>query len=346
MAGTFAVGPIEAASGGGGGGPSVPFTFTAPLERQVVQRHPSTQLGTIPIAGVTAAGLSAIARATPVDGFSGTQTAWQFVSVTTGEVDGSIEALPGWYTVEIKVYGSSGQYLSNATSDVVGVGDVFITAGQSNAANYAEPLNVSVPVSPIVVCRGIAPGDTWRVAVDPQPTAGGTHSSPWPLLGDLIVDETSFPVAFVSVAVPNTAIADWTPGSANFDKIIAALGLFEGPNGFKALLWDQGENDAAISTTQLAYATALISIVTEVRDLAGWEVPCGIATATHPNEATGAGVIAAQEEVSEYAGCFPGADTDSLDNTFRYDNVHFNTTTGTPAVAELWYDAIESNLGL
>lgn len=215
---------------------------------------------------------------------------------------------------------------------------VFITAGQSNAANYAKPLDTSVP-GPLVTSRGLTSG--FSQAFDPQPTADNTFSSPWPRLGDALVAQTGRPVQFLSVGVGNTWIADWVPGTANYQLIKSAMLLFANGKGFTGFLWHQGENDASSGTSQADYTTALQSIINQIRIDAGWEVPCGIAIATHPNEVTGAGVAAAQLAVgSSYPHCFKGADTDTLGNSYRYDTVHFNTTTGTEAHAALWATAI------
>lgn len=220
---------------------------------------------------------------------------------------------------------------------------IFLTAGQSNATNFAKPLDVSVP-GPLVTARGLTQG--FAQAFDPQPTADNVFSSPWPRLGDALVAKTGRPVKFLSVGVGNTQISEWVPGTPNYQRITDAINLFNG-KGFTAFLWHQGENDAAFGTTQAAYTAALKSIIDQIRTDAGWTVPCGIAVATHPNEATGAGVSAAQIAVgTTYLNCFQGANTDTLDNTYRYDNTHFNTTIGTEAHANLWYQAIVAKFGL
>lgn len=222
---------------------------------------------------------------------------------------------------------------------------VFITAGQSNAANYAKPLDTSVP-GVNVLASGLT-GPTFSQAFDPQPVADNTFSSPWPRLGDALYARTGRRIKFISVGQGNTQISQWVPGQANYNKIKSAVQLFP-VNGFTAFLWHQGENDASFGTSQSAYSSALISIINQLRADAGWNAPCGIAIATHPNEATGAGVIAAQTSVgTTYYACFQGANTDTLGNTFRQvDNTHFTTPTGTTAHANLWYNAIVGYFGL
>ncbi len=77
---------------------------------------------------------------------------------------------------------------------------------------------------------------------------------------------------------------------------------------------------------------------------AGQAVPFGVAvTETHPNQATGAGVMAGQAQVAALTNCYTGANPDTLGNTFRYDTVHFNSITGRSAHAGLWYAALLSN---
>lgn len=331
--------PTRSGSAATEGNPTVAFTFTAPLNRQIYQRNPSTLVGTIPISGSTT-GTSAKARVIKIEGEVGTTSAFQNLTVSGGAVSGSILAAPGWYNLEIKIYSGS-TLLSRNILPQVGVGDIFITAGQSNFANYYATLTTANP-NDKVNARGITGGTPWQRAADPQPGPDNTNSSVFPKLGDLITARTTYPVGFISVAQGNTAVVDWIPGTANYTKIHTAITTYlSGANAFRAFLWHQGENDGAFSTTQGNYTSRLQLIIDEIRADAGWQVPCLIAKATHPNEVAGAGVILAQVAVgTTYLGCFAGANTDSLDDTYRSDGVHFNATTGRNAHAQLWYDAL------
>lgn len=219
--------------------------------------------------------------------------------------------------------------------------DIIITAGQSNFANFYTPLNVTPP-DPAVSCRGYLANQEFRTAYDPQLGCDGSASSVFPVLGNLITAYTSRALGFISLAVSNSRISSWAQGGANYSRFASALTYAPQAN-LLCVLFHNGETDSAFSVTQAAYETGLKSMIDGVRTSAGWQVPFGIALATHPNDATGTGVRAAQQNIgSTYAGCFVGADTDTLNNSYRTDTVHFNSTTGRDAHAALWYTALRT----
>lgn len=217
--------------------------------------------------------------------------------------------------------------------------DIIITAGQSNFANFYTVLNVTPP-DLAVSCRGYTANQGFRNAYDPQLGCDGSASSVFPVLGNLITARTSRELGIISLAVSNSRISSWAQGGANYSRFASAL-QYAPQASLLCVLFHNGETDSAFSVTQADYETGLKSMIDGVRASAGWQVPFGIARATHPNNVTGAGVRAAQQSIgSTYAGCFLGADTDTLNNTYRTDGVHFNSTTGRNAHASLWYDAL------
>ncbi len=312
------------------------FTFTSPLLRQIYQRTPAS-IGSFYILGPTT-GVTAEARANPIGGYSGTDTGFVAIPVHSGFVDGYLPAAAGWYSLEVKTYDGGHVLVDDVTLAKVGIGDIYVTAGQSNAANYYSPFHTSSPNDAV---NARSASVTWQQANDPQPGPDNTLSSVWPTLGNLLFADTTFPVGFVSVGQGNTTVSQWAPGTADYLLLKAAVKLFP-KFGFRMFLWHQGENDASFGTTQASYFNSLQSIIERGRSDAGWDFPCGIANSvTHPNEATGAGTAAGQNQAATtIRGCFSGANTDTLDNTYRYDTVHFQTTTGQAAHAQLWHDAI------
>lgn len=327
--------------GGGGGTPVIPFTFTAPLERQINQRR-SGQCQ-ITLQGTTLTGTVAQAQATPVAA-SGIQTGWQTINIDDTGVNGAITVTPGWYTIEMKIYNGL-TYISNEVSEKVGCGDNIMVSGQSNGTNYYTPDDFTPPAD-MINSRGITAMLPWRLATDPQDSADNTHSSIVPALGALLSAHTGFPVGFISNGLGNTTVNQWIPAGPNYQRIRDSINLFPGKQ-FLTWIWIQGENDAAFSTSQASYYADLRSIGDQINTDAGYVVPCGIPVAeTHPNEVTGAGTIAGQTQMAASTGCYVGANPDSLNNTYRSDTVHFNTTTGQLAHATLWYNSIVSNFGL
>ena len=145
------------------------------------------------------------------DANNGTTTAWQ--TIETGSSGGSFSGvLPnvlagGWYDVEVRSV-MDGHPSSVVTVGRVGVGDVFICAGQSNSANQGTP--AATPVSDRVSARNSVNGNSWVLAADPLPIAEGVMGFVCFRLGDLLVANEEVPVGFVSLARNNSKVIDWT----------------------------------------------------------------------------------------------------------------------------------------
>ena len=147
----------------------------------------------------------------------------------------------------------------------VGVGEVFVVAGQSNSTNYGS--EKQHPKSGLVSSFD---GSTWRLADDPQPGAQdrGQGGSFMPAFGDAVVERYHVPVGIACCGCGATSVRQWLMKGQKIEvrpstdcaiksigpnqwectgqlydgllKRIAALG----PHGFRAVLWHQGESDA------------------------------------------------------------------------------------------------------
>lgn len=217
------------------------------------------------------------------------------------------------------------------------VGEVFIVAGQSNAAGSCATLFAAT--SPLVR-TGLVGDDgrlTWRAGHDPQVLNGG--GSVWPLVGDVLAKRLETPVGFVNVAVGGSSIRDWAPGTPYFERLVMVLRAL-GPQGVRAVLWHQGESDSALTAEE--YATRLTAIIEATRSVVKTEPPLTwvVARASFKDGQTFAGVRDGQRRVWETGLALPGPDTDQLGPDMRQpDQVHFNTA-GTAAAAQLWAAAL------
>jgi hypothetical protein len=168
----------------------------------------------------------------------------------------------GWYGLEIREEGNLGH-----RSQVVkfGVGEIFVVAGQSNSGNYGE---IKQSTKTGLVSAFDFDNNKWQLAIDPQPGAGGRGGSIMPLLGDLLVREFEVPVGIVAYGQGGTSVREWLPQGSRFPNpptvenkvrkindgeweslgkiypgFIERMKVF-GKNGFRAVLWHQGESDA------------------------------------------------------------------------------------------------------
>ncbi|MHC4960592.1 MAG: sialate O-acetylesterase [Planctomycetota bacterium] len=323
--------------------------LTAPKTRAVYQRD-DQNIAMVPVEGTYLEPATAIeARTVVMAGYGGTDTGWQVIDASPGGGFFSA-ALPvsvgGWYSIEVRAFTGS-EYGETASVDKIGVGEVFITSGQSNSANYGSP-----PLTPTHDIVSAWIGGSWRHGYDPQPIAsagGGVQTgSPWSRLGDILVDRFGCPIGFVSVGIGATRVDEWVPGAPTnyYSRIQSAISSM-GVNGMRSILWHQGESDSLASTSAAAYANRLNSIITQSRADAGWDVPWGVALASyHPSStpAQEAPVRTGQELV--IAGdplVFQGADTDDFHNLgYLYDTVHFNAA-GLYEHAKSWERVILKN---
>ncbi|MGQ9898633.1 MAG: sialate O-acetylesterase [Acidobacteriota bacterium] len=155
------------------------------------------------------------------------------------------------------------------------VGEVFIIAGQSNAAGSCATLFSAA--SPLVRTGLVDENGrlTWRFGHDPQVLNGG--GSVWPLVGDLLAQRLEAPIGFINVAVGGSSIRDWAPGTPYFRRLVEVLQTLE-PTGVRAVLWHQGESDSAMAAEE--YATRLTEIIKATRSAIQGTLPVWIIAQT------------------------------------------------------------------
>jgi len=217
----------------------------------------------------------------------------------------------------------NGNQLAIHSIEPVGVGEVFIVAGQSNSANSGD-----APLTPSDARVSTWGPNGWRFGYDPQPAATGNSGSPWPVAGDLLASRYDVPIGFLSVGYGGTPVDRWVPSQNDlFPRISSALDAVE-PNGARAILWHQGENNA-YGTAAEDYARMLGEVVLGSREHAGYQIPWIVARVSFvPNgDPVKMGwIIEGQDAVIEDDPLtFPGPYTDDLNGTqWRYDTIHFN----------------------
>lgn len=321
------------------------------LSRAIFQRD-NRNRADVPVTGTFISGISKVeARAIPRDGGSGTATDWQVIdsNPSGGAYGGNLTLDGGWYDIEVRSYDGS-TLVAESQIERVGVGEVFVIAGQSNSANFGSRL-----LSAADDRVSAFDYNNWRHADDPMPIAGGTGGSPWPVLGDSIAAELDVPVGFISVGQGSTRVDQWLPGATNgpfedplYDRLKDALESL-GPNGARAVLWHQGESDNGPNTSTTSYLSDLTSIISQSRIDAGYDIRWGIAQASyHPGSAEGIqqSVVDAQAIAGSFDPLnFVGALTDELIGSEwrRTDNLHFNEA-GTIEHANRWFDALIENI--
>ncbi len=174
-----------------------------------------------------------------------------------------------------------------ATVGTVGIGDIYVIAGQSNAVGQVSTNQTAFHQSLVATTFGL--NYVWAAATDPlasstgqvdsvpnngtynnggQPSGyGGTY---WMALATSLMASTGVPVAFIMTAQDGAGLASaqsgtgyqWVPipGSRDRTKLYGAMvyrALQSG--GVKGVLWHLGETDAINGVSQAAHASALIA---------------------------------------------------------------------------------------
>ncbi len=303
--------------------------LSSPEPHQIVQRQ-EDNIGTIPISGTMNIACDFIeARVVPIEMFSDNSIESDWITIVESEKStgstffGLMEVEAGWYDLEIRI-SNNGSLVDNFTVSPIGVGEVFITAGQSNSANHGDP--VLSPSDPRVSAWGDESG--WQFATDPQPIATGGGGTPWPVLGDMLVERYNVPVGFISVGWGGTAVSQWTPEGGLFDRIILALDEV-GFMGVRAVLWHQGESDMVGGTSTEDYIDTLNEVITASRIEAGWQLPWIVARASYipgyDDENLERIVSAQQAVIDSDPYTYEGPYTDNLTGEeWRWDTVHFS----------------------
>ena len=252
----------------------------------------------------------------------------------------------GWYKLDVRLRTggeSTGAKIIAAGSVLpIGVGEVFVVAGQSYAeGTNDERLRVEDKFGRVVAFDLVK--GTWQVAHDPIPNKADGGSI-WPPLGDLLVPTARVPIAFVNVAVGGTASRQWMPGEKLYEDLKAA-GLKIGR--FRAVLWQQGESDVIEDISTETYVKRLTTIRGELIKSWGFEPAWLPAKSTlHPTVYNFPDreqrIREAIDQLWQTTGFRPGPDTDILANENRggpQTRRHFSGI-GQRRAALLWFNAV------
>ncbi|MCK4324584.1 MAG: hypothetical protein KAW89_08650, partial [Armatimonadetes bacterium] len=236
----------------------------------------------------------------------------------TGEVTA---AAGGWYELQVRVQAGDDDP-ATATVPHIGIGEIFITAGQSQTANRN---NCHAPEDDRVVTFD---GQGWRPAYDPQPGNNGDGGTPWPHLGDMLARSLQMPIGFACRAVGGTPSSFWLPGAEGYQGIKTVAQQL-GRNGARAVLWHQGESDVVQGTSAEAYADNLTRTINQFKEDAGYDIPWVVAVASFMLNATPEAmqqVASGQRLLWQRGLALPGPTTDDLlGPVYRVpDQLHLN----------------------
>jgi len=345
------------------------LTLSSPTDYQVVQRTSGNEASIViagKLDGVEAPATDLEARLI-TDGEAGP---WQLLParINNGGFTAALTApAGGWQRLEVRALAGD-QPLGEASVEHVGIGEVFVVAGQSNSANHGEEKQRSM--TGLVASFD---GARWQVAHDPQPGASGGGGSLIPPFGDAMARTFGVPIGIVACGIGATSVREWLPRGAKFPHPPTIEGNVQrrpdggweskgeiynaflarlvplGPRGFRAVLWHQGESDAnqrdAVRTLPGAlYREFLEKVIVDSRRAIGWEAPWFVAQVSYhvPGDEASPEIRAAQAALWTDRVALEGPDSDALKGDLREaggQGVHFSGP-GLRAHAARWVDKV------
>lgn len=318
------------------------IAITTPTAYRTFQRN-SSGLANIAITGTyvgTPSGIEARWN-------GGTWTAMGTVS--GGNFSGTLSnQTQGQGTLEVRFTNDTG---ISASSAYVGIGDVFIVAGQSNASGYGTN-NQSYSHATLKATM-LGNDYNWKELVDPTDSkinqvdsvsaeTGTPGGSVWPLLATLFMANQGVPCAFVPCAWGGADVLSWQPGANHEDRttLYGSMNYRAIQTGVKVVLLHLGERDALIGTSQATYNSLLDSFANAVNTDSSVKVmACKLQNCTDRDETAVNAAIA--EAWGDNSNVLTGPDFSDI--TPSVDGLHFKTDAELQEAADRWWATLQES---
>lgn len=356
------------------------ISVSFPTNRIVFQRN-NENIGFVNIIGNYSEEIDKVeAKLTPIIEGQGVETDWAVVQEKpkAGYFAGKIQGQGGWYKLEIRAV-KNNITLQTISIEKVGIGEVFIALGQSNAQgipNYGAKGATDDRVNAInfqnTEVLDPLPENLNFVQLSENVNVAPQGDGPWCYgeLGDRLVRRLNVPVAFFNEGLLLVSVINWresAEGKPTFNFVLDVGGRFQLPNGLpyvnlkntlqyygalmgvRSLLWIQGETDNSPNRLSAdAYSTNLQRVIDISRndfdENLTWMVARTSVTYLAPSNSE---IIGGQDRVINTSGnnVFAGPFTDNLQIP-RIDNVHFQNVSGNMGIsllAENWDKSLDDN---
>ncbi|GGD59868.1 hypothetical protein GCM10011514_24800 [Emticicia aquatilis] len=344
--------------------------ITFPVSRIVFQRNNQNQ-ATVNIAGSYFQQLDKVeARAVPVWGGQGTETGWNAVQEfkNNGIFSGTIQLNGGWYNIEVRGI-LNGNIITTSTLERVGVGEVFIVAGQSNAQGDQGYSGATIGatddrVSTINYYDPALNEDNLPFQFSQM--GNNTKMAPynyvpwfWAKLGDKLAQRLNVPVLFYGAALGGLSCEVWRRSAEGQDlrqelptfvKVAgmpyrgmkAALQQYVTRTGVRAILWQQGESDG--SSSGETYYNNLRTVIEKSRSDSKKDDLAWVVARSSRNPSILPTVIEGQNlTIQRVPNVFSGPPTDEIVGAnFRADGIHFHND-GLWLASDYWNNYLDGN---
>ncbi len=334
--------------------------LTFPVPRIVFQRNNANQAA-VPFRAVVTSTVTQV-KVRLVVRQGGITTGWMTFTPANGLVSGHVPGVQGgWYDLEIESFNGSVSLGTNRVQRV-GVGEVLLASGQSNAQGFSYDTGAAddrvscVDYYDEEITEYRFPLKFSQLSNSIGNVGPTNFLYIYGLLGDKLVQRLGVPVLIYGAAMGGTSSIQWRQtaegllipdasqwGGAEdlrpYRAIGATLNHYVQRTGLRAILWHQGESDKGQSGS--AYVSNLQKLIEVSRqDVGVSTLPWLIARASWLSGGGDATIVGAQNQViAQVPYCYPGPNTDVYDNGFRQDGTHF-TASFYPQLAELWNQSL------
>ncbi|RYU95548.1 sialate O-acetylesterase [Emticicia agri] len=338
-----------------------------PKDRSVFQRN-NQNTSVVNISGNFDGELDKVeARLVPVKANQGVLTNWVTIATKPegGYFVGTLQGQGGWYTLQVRGWLNESIVAQGLVSRV-GIGEVFVVAGQSNAEGVLD-YGAKPSLDDRVNCFNYRVQDNlWdypyfssfsHIETNTMVGPKGQGSWCWGELGDYLAQRLNVPILFLNAAYGGSSSENWYSsalgkptknafhlpyiGGAPYSSLRISLQFYASYLGIRAVLWEQGEDDS--ETTEDNYYNNIKTVIERSRIDANKNLSWVISrtslndfAAVHVNH----GVIRAQNRIiSNIANVYEGPYTDSIQIP-RVEGVHFKNlggnNDGISALAKAW----------
>jgi hypothetical protein len=347
-----------------------------PTDRAVFQRDRNNS-ATIYISGSYTKVTDRIeAKLSPMNG--GEPIDWKVIQNNPqgGFFSGSLDnAKGGWYNLEVRAIRGD-QVISSYQVPHVGVGEVFMIAGQSNGqgfpeSKYGQQGAQDDRVNSVNHNKTEVPQLYQDLPNNPQFTHlnGDSHISPrgysawaWGKLGDKLVEKLNVPILFYNVAWYGTSVMAWResingtgksvytgvpidPSGMPYGNMRDVIQRYTPITGLRGILWIQGEADNDFNTGGDRYFNDLKTVIETSRNDAGKNIPWMVSITSYNNRNGADKQItdAQQRVINEVFNVFQGPLTDLIQIPRQdEDGVHFKNE-GLTQLGEAWNQQLNDN---
>ena len=343
-----------------------------PISRAVFQRNNANN-APIPITGTYTIPITRIeARVVARNNGQGFTTDFQTIvdAPQNGVFNAQLTVQGGWYDLIVRFMQGNNE-VARQTVERVGVGEVFVIAGQSNAQGVrkdTEPaqddrVNAVDYKYPETGYPNDAPYPVFTQLNGPNGIAPRGYSSwCWGRLGDLLAQRLNVPILFFNSAFTGTSVRNWAESALGvptlsdyvpdyyetrqpYISLKVALSNYASLVGMRAILWHQGETDNYANTPGVLYAARLQTVIQQSRIDFGKPIPWVVARTSRDDYlGSNAAIIDAQNKVIAGGnGVYAGPNTESIQvprsRPPYNDFVHFDND-GLRQVADAWNSSL------